>query len=80
MPTVEEGTFQVVVEYTEEAVGSLALERAEPLVQAALNDTPFDIHAAIAELRELDEDERMGPIHQIHRRRRRGAGIPFSAA
>ncbi len=38
--TVEEGTYQVVVEYTEEAVGRLAMEQAERLVQAALADTP----------------------------------------
>ncbi len=59
--TLEPGTYQVVVEYTEEAVGKLAVERAEQLIAAALNDTPFDAAAAIAELRDLDEDERMGP-------------------
>jgi cyanophycin synthetase len=59
--TVEHGTFQVVVEYTEESVGKLAMERAEALIQAALNDTPFDADATIAELRELDEDDRIGP-------------------
>ena len=59
--TLEPGTYQVVVEYTEEAVGKLAVERAAQLIAAALNDTPFDAAAAIAELRELDEDERMGP-------------------
>ncbi|MDD2546537.1 MAG: cyanophycin synthetase [Burkholderiaceae bacterium] len=59
--TLEPGTYQVVVEYTEEAVGRLAVERAEQLITAALNDTPFDAAAAIAELHDLDEDERMGP-------------------
>ena len=59
--TVEEGTYQVVVEYTEEAVGLQAMEQADKLVQAALADTPFDADAVIAQLRELDEDERIGP-------------------
>ncbi len=59
--TVEPGTYQVVVEYTEESVGHLAMERAEALIQATLADQPFDAQAVIAELRELDEDERIGP-------------------
>ncbi len=60
-PTTEPGLFQVVVEYTEEAVGRRAFEMADELCRAALTDTPFDLDAAIAELRELDEDERLGP-------------------
>ena len=59
--TFEPGVFQVVVEYTEEAVGRLALKLAESLCQAALSDAPFDLTAALAQLRELDEDVRLGP-------------------
>ncbi|GAB1386277.1 cyanophycin synthetase [Melaminivora sp.] len=59
--TVEAGTWQVVVEYTEEAVGQQAMEQAGALIQAALQDQPFDADAVIAQLRELDEDERIGP-------------------
>ncbi len=59
--TFEPGVFQVVVEYTEEAVGRLAMKLAESLCQASLDDTPFDFAAALAELRELDEDVRLGP-------------------
>jgi cyanophycin synthetase len=58
---VDAGVYQVVVEYTEEDVGRLAFERAEELCQAALNDTPFDLDGALKELRELDEDIRLGP-------------------
>ena len=75
--TVEANTFQVVVEYTEEAVGRRAIDLAEQLVQAALQDTPFDIRAAIAELRELDEDERMGPSTQSIVDAALARGIPF---
>lgn len=59
--TVEEGVYQVVVEYTEEAVGRLAFELAEQLCEAARQDQPFALEAALAQLRDLDEDERLGP-------------------
>jgi cyanophycin synthetase len=60
-PTVELGVFQVVVEYSEEAVGRLAMELAEQLCGAAAGDTPFDLADALAQLRDLDEDVRLGP-------------------
>ncbi|HSN63372.1 MAG: cyanophycin synthetase [Azonexus sp.] len=59
--TVDTGVYQVVVEYTEEDVGRLAFERAEQLCRAALADTPFDLDGSLKELRELDEDIRLGP-------------------
>jgi cyanophycin synthetase len=59
--TVEPGVYQVVVEYTEEAVGRLALELAQKLCEAARDDSEFDLDAALEQLRELDEDVRLGP-------------------
>ncbi len=59
--TTETGLFQMVVEYSEEKVGRLALELAQTLCQAALDDTPFDLAGVLHQLRELDEDERLGP-------------------
>lgn len=59
--TVEEGVYQVVIEFTQEAVGRLALALAETLCRTAVDDTPFDLAAALGRLRELDEDERLGP-------------------
>jgi len=59
--TMETGVFQVVVEYTEEKVGRLAFELAEKLCFAALQDSFFDLDSALTELRELDEDVRLGP-------------------
>lgn len=59
--TIEPGVFQVVVEYSEEEVGRLAMDLAQRLVQAALDDTPFDLADALKRLRELDEDVRLGP-------------------
>ncbi|HEX8963725.1 MAG TPA: cyanophycin synthetase [Rhodocyclaceae bacterium] len=75
--TLEPGVYQVVVEYSEEAVGRLAFELAEELCKAALDGIPFDLDAALKRLRDLDEDERLGPstgsiVHAAAAR-----GIPF---
>lgn len=59
--TLEPGIYQVVVEYSEEDVGRRAMELAQLLCTAAQNDTPFDLEAALTELRDLDEDVRLGP-------------------
>ena len=60
-PTQDTGTYQVTVQYSEEAVGRRALALAEQLCRAAQQGQDFDVEAALAELRELDEDERLGP-------------------
>jgi len=59
--TLESGIFQVVVEYSEEAVGRLAFELAQALCRASVDDAPFDLVDALHRLRELDEDVRLGP-------------------
>ena len=59
--TQETGVYQVVVEYSEESVGRRAFDLAQQLCLAALTNAPFDVTAALSELRELDEDERLGP-------------------
>ncbi|MDE2599257.1 MAG: cyanophycin synthetase [Rhodocyclaceae bacterium] len=60
-PTPEAGVYQVAVEYSQEEVGRLAVELAEQLIQSALKDEPFDCGAALRQIRELDEDIRLGP-------------------
>ncbi len=75
--TIEPGVYQVVVEYSEEAVGRLAFELAEQLCRAALEDRPFDTAAAIARLRELDEDERLGPSTGAIVQAAVARGIPY---
>lgn len=47
--TPEPNVFQVVFQYSEEPVGRRALELAEALCQAALNDSPFDIKRGVVE-------------------------------
>ena len=75
--TLEPGVYQVVVEYSEESVGRKAFELAQQLCHAALHNTGFDLAAALAELRELDEDERLGPSTGSIVQAAVARGIPF---
>jgi cyanophycin synthetase len=59
--TEEPGVYQVVAQYTEEAVGRLAFSWAEKLCRAAQNQEAFELNQALTELRDLDEDVRLGP-------------------
>lgn len=75
--TVERCVFQIAVEYSEEEVGRLAVELAEQLCRAALDDAPFDLAAALAQLRELDEDVRLGPSTGAIVHAAAARGIPY---
>ena len=59
--TEEDGVSFVVVEYSEEEVGRRAIAEAQALIEAVAAGAPFDSARAIAELRALDEDVRLGP-------------------
>ncbi len=76
-PTTETGLYQVVIEYSEETVGRRALGLAEDLCRAALADTPFDLADALAQLREMNEDERLGPSTGAIVRAAEARGIPY---
>ena len=75
--TNEPGLYQVVVEYTEEAVGKRAFELARALCLAAWEQAGFDVEAALHELRALDEDIRMGPSTGSIVDAAQARGIPF---
>ncbi|MGV8934640.1 MAG: cyanophycin synthetase [Gallionellaceae bacterium] len=75
--TVEEGVYQVVAEYGEEAVGRLALDIAQTLCKSATADEPFDLHDALNRLRELDENERLGPSTDSIVQAALACGIPY---
>ena len=77
VPTEEPGVYQVVVEYSEEAVGRQALGVARQLCEAAWTDVPFDVAPAIAALAELDEDIRLGPSTGSIVDAAKARGIPF---
>lgn len=75
--TVERCVFQVVVEYSEESVGRLALTLAEQLCRCAIEDTPFDLAGALASLSELDVDLRLGPSTRAIVHAAAARGIPW---
>jgi cyanophycin synthetase len=75
--TPDEGLFQVVVEYSVEQVGKLALSLAEQLCLAAFNNQHFDVDQALNDLRELDEDLRLGPSTGSIVDAALARGIPF---
>lgn len=60
----QSNVFHVAIEYTEEPVGRFALQMADDLCQAALNNKPFDLASSLHQLQELYEDVRMGPSTQ----------------
>jgi cyanophycin synthetase len=76
--TPDAGVCIVVVEYSEEAVGRLALRHAVDLCQAARDDTPFDTAAALREITDLDEDIRLGPSTGSIVRAAVARGIPYT--
>jgi cyanophycin synthetase len=75
--TRETGTYQVVVEYSEEKVGRLALDLARELMAAAANGGSFDAAAAVDRLREIDEDLRLGPSTGSIVNAASARGIPY---
>lgn len=75
--TPEPGVFQVVVEYTEEAVGRLAFELAQTLCHAALGNRPFDLRDAVARLAELGEEVRLGPSTGAIVQAALARGVPY---
>jgi len=76
-PAMTPGIYRVAVEYTEEEVGRFAFELAEALCRAALDNTPFDLADALARLRELDEDVRLGPSTGAIVQAAAARGIPY---
>ncbi len=74
---VHENVYQVVVQYSEEPVGRLAFQCAETLCRAALDDTAFDLDSALAQLRDLDEDIRLGPSTGAIVQAAVARGIPY---
>jgi cyanophycin synthetase len=75
--TINSGTYQVVVEYSEEDVGRLAFTLAEQLIKAALENKPFDRAAALERLKKLDERVRLGPSTASIVEAAVSRGIPF---
>ncbi len=73
---LDPGVYNVVVEYREEEVGRHAFETARSLIEAAIHDRPFDILGAVAKIRTLDQQIRLGPSTGSIVRAARERGIP----
>lgn len=59
--TGENGVYNVVFSYVEEKVGIFAAKAAIRLCQALVDNKPYDLDADIQKMRELREEERLGP-------------------
>ncbi len=70
-------TYRLAVEYREERVGRQALEVAERFFAAIDRDEPFELAHAIAELRSLDQQIRLGPSTGSIVRAATQRGIPY---
>lgn len=55
------GLYKVIVNAWHEEVTRKALETGAALVMAAMEDKPFDVAAAVEELRDLTDDKCLGP-------------------
>ncbi len=74
--TAEDGVYKVALEYLEEEVGRRSMVLARDLCLAAVYDRPFDVAAAINELRVLGEQVRLGPSTRSIVRAANARGIP----
>jgi cyanophycin synthetase len=59
--TNTDGIYKVAIAYKEEKLALVCLDRAFELIQAAINDTPYDVPKVTAELREFAYDVCLGP-------------------
>ncbi|MBN9425894.1 MAG: cyanophycin synthetase [Burkholderiales bacterium] len=72
--TSERGVYRVVVSALHEEVALAALHKARDLVMAAIEDRPFDVAAAVEELKDLADRRYLGPstaciVEAAHERR-----------
>ena len=59
--TADLGIYKMAFRTRDETVGRAALKAGHALLMAAINDTPFDLDAAVAELTELVDRYCLGP-------------------
>lgn len=57
----QRGIYKVVIRTRQHEVGLSALHHAADLIMAAIHDTPFDLDAAIADLKSLIDRRALGP-------------------
>ncbi len=71
------GVYKVVVTAWHEDVTRAALTAGRDLVMAAINDEPFDVPAAVQQLREMTDDLLLGPSTASIVEAAEQRGIPF---
>ncbi|MBM4077891.1 MAG: ATP-grasp domain-containing protein, partial [Planctomycetes bacterium] len=76
MEMKDAGHFRCVVQYREEPVGRLAWIFAGDVLQAMIDDQPSDVRVKIEELRNLDQQIRLGPSTGSIVRAAMARGIP----
>ncbi|MCS0611135.1 cyanophycin synthetase [Massilia kyonggiensis] len=59
--TADHGIYKMAFRTRDETVGRAALQAGHALLMAAINDTPFDLQARVAELTELVDRYCLGP-------------------
>lgn len=75
--TGEHGIYNVVYSYVEEKAGLYAGKAAVAIVEALIKGAPYDLEADIQQLREIREDERLGPSTGSLVEEAAKRGIPF---
>lgn len=75
--TSEHGVYNVVFSYMEEKVGIYAAKAAVRIAQALVDAQPYDLEEDIQKMREIREDERLGPSTGSIVQEAAARGIPW---
>ena len=75
--TGEEGVYNVVFSYTVEEVGRFAAKAAVRIVEALVEGKDYDLESDIRTMRELKEDNKLGPSTSSIVEEAQKRGIPF---
>lgn len=73
----EKGVYNVVFSYIEENVGRYAAQAAVNVCQALIDNVEYDLEADIQRMREIREDERLGPSTGSIVEEAESRGIPW---
>jgi len=73
----EEGVYFVVFSYIEERVGRFAARASVKIAEALIAGEDYDLESDIQEMREIREDERLGPSTGSIIREAQSRGIPW---
>ncbi len=73
----EEGVYNVVFDYMEEKVGRYAAKASVHIAEALTSGVPYDLAKDIQEMREIREEERLGPSTGSIIEEAESRGIPW---